>query len=676
MHKPHKKLDRKLVAAKMRADGIQNPAKLLRHRYLVRLAIRNTGGGPATHSEVAVRFRTLPKKAVAKAWADRKERNRAQLGGYSRCKFPKKKQIRAVGRTCPVKYNGRGFVDVTKAFTERNILFVHDPGKPNRANTIAWVATDRPQKRIWYYVLPGAHKVKFGFGKLVIDKYAVTPASKADPAVPPNPVETDDPDATPPATKSHTPRPQRAVSRWKMRSAGHRQLKRSRLLEKMQADRVPNPGFLLKHPYLVRLAIQKTGKGSASYSEVQVRFTSKPRRALGRAWADRNDLHRAQMGALSACRRRKKATGAMNKTHWCPVHFNGLGWRNLSGAFTAKTMLICNDPNNPGQAGTIIWAAFDKPQTNIAYRIPPNVTGAAFGLGQVSLQKFFVQRSGGPPHEPPAKKTDGRQPVHRFGSGTTRPNVTDKKTKTRANSWRTVAKKLIQANQGKILRYMRRDGLRGGRMLLRYPYLVRIQLRKTGGGTGRRSEVTLRFKNPISQVFGKAWADSPQMGRAQIGTPQTCRTGLYKNLPRGWRTCPVHFNNLGWRSLSSGVAGKKTITLINQPAQPYRAHTVLWLAFKKDPGPIQLRSHKKAGRYTLRTGRMHIWRVKVRGSGAQGFGRRGGRYRHPAGPGRYPHRYRRQPPGSPHGPPPDEDVDDDAYENEGAPDGGGPPRSY
>jgi hypothetical protein len=151
----------------------------------------------------------------------------------------------------------------------------------------------------------------------------------------------------------------------------------------------------------------------------------------------------------------------------------------------------------------------------------------------------------------------------------------------------------------------------GGAYLRRFTHLVRISISNTGGGSGRRSEVVMRFGEPIALALGKAWADSHEMGRAQIGTPKTCRTGLYRNLPSGWRTCPVHFNNLGWRNLTRGLANKKVVLFINQPARAYRGHTVVWLGFRKDPGAVRVYHYKRAGRYTLGSGRLNVTRIKV-----------------------------------------------------------------
>ena len=118
---PHVKATRARLARLLSRDGVPQPERLLRHRYLVRVEISGAGGGTALHSEVVIRFRSLPKRVLAKASnPGGPQPGRAQLGAFAACKT----RPGAVGRTCPLKYNGRGWVDVTRAFTHRNMLFL------------------------------------------------------------------------------------------------------------------------------------------------------------------------------------------------------------------------------------------------------------------------------------------------------------------------------------------------------------------------------------------------------------------------------------------------------------------------------------------------------------------------------------------------------------------------
>ena len=275
----------------------------------------------------------------------------------------------------------------------------------------------------------------------------------------------------------------------------------------------------------------------------------------------------------------------------------------------------------------------------MAHKVPQALTGPSFGLGKVSVKKYKVTGAPAttrrPPHTPPTK----RRPKG-LDSPERDPNHFPTRKAPPKNNWKPRAKKLNVLAPWQLSRTLRRDRIRGGRVLMRYPYLVRLELRNTGGGTGRRSEVGLRFKASIRLALGKAWADNSAMGRAQIGAMRECRTGIYKSLPPGWRTCPVHFNNLGWRDLSSKLSGKKKILVINQPRNPKKANTILWFGFQKDPGPVLVKLFKKAGRYTLGAGKMSIWRVKIKKTSRRGgyapYRRRGGWRGRGRGPGNEP----------------------------------------
>lgn len=626
----------------MREDGLKSPEKLLKYPHLIRIAIRDTGGGSSNHSEVAVRFRWIPKKVFAKAWSDGKERNRAQLGAYGACKIPKAKgSIKPVGRTCPTKYNGRGFVDVTKAFSDRNMLFVHDPGSAKKGNSIIWAASEKPQENMWHYVFQGSESIPFGFGKINAKLFQIKEQdSGQEPSVTTPPSSPDE--SGPESTTAITGEPK--GQDWKLHDKEHKPISRSQIIEKLRKDGVPNPAYMLSHQYLVRLLLNNTGGGSSSYSEVMVKFPDTPKKALGKAWADRKEANRAQIGALGECRKKPTSKGAMKSTHVCPFHFNGLGWRNLVGAFTAKTIFLINNPNNNNKGGTLIWAAFDKPQDSLAHKIPDGLSGPSFGLGDLSVKKYAIKVSKTEPHpvQPPTKRrprgldSPERDPRDIDSSFTPRGPRQQPKSK-----WTVYKPSFKTFTPWQLSSLLRKERLRGGTILTRYAYLVRVEIQNTGGGAGRRSEVGLRFKSRIRSVLGKASADDPAMGRAQIGAISSCKAGKYRNLPPGWRTCPVHYNNLGWRDLSSKISGHNEILIINQPRKPYKANTTLWFAFTQDPGPIMVRHFQKAGRYSLKTGKLRIQKIKMSSQRAPG--------RRPAG---------RRPPYDP------PDYDDDHYEDD------------
>ncbi len=343
----HTDISRKGLVRQMKRDGVRAPAKLLKQRYLLRLEIRNAGGGSAKHSEVVVRFRSRPSLVYAKAWSPGgRHRTAAQLGAWSKCKTKRN----SVGRSCPLQYNGRGFRDVTASFTDRNMLFVHDPKRKGSGNTILWFASARSQKYLWYYLVPKTAWPSYGSPRVRVKKFLVPKAAPparlpGTPLDPGNPGVLPRPRPNPPVAPPVKVRP-RPVNRWTTLTDLHQALSKAQLTRRMRADGVASPAYLLKHRYLLRVALTKAGGGSGSRTELLLRLKTRPKKGLGKAWCDRREMRRAQIGANGRCRTLPRRQGGPEGRR-CPVHFNGLGWRTLSSAYTTNNMSIVTHPNNP-----------------------------------------------------------------------------------------------------------------------------------------------------------------------------------------------------------------------------------------------------------------------------------------------------------------------------------------
>lgn len=576
LHSKHTVTTHAAIQRVLKRDGVANAERLLKHRFLLRLEIRGAGGGGARHSEVVVRFRSQPGRVLAKAWSPgAPQRGRAQLGVWTECKTRKS----AVGRTCPIKYNGSGFVDVTGAFTDRNILFVHDPAKKGRGNSIIWFAADRSQQYLWYYMVPHTAWPSFGHGRLRVSKYLVPvvqpparlPGDPPDPGSPgvrplPRPLPRPAPPALPPITK------RRKVSQWTTSSALHRATSKSALTSLMRQDGVTYPGYLLSHRFLLRVALTEAGGGSRSRTELVLRLLSRPSKALGKAWADRGDLRRAQIGATDRCRALRAGQGGP-EGHTCPVHFNALGWRNLVSAFTSKNVRIISDPNNNNQGNVVLWLAFDSSQSGLTHKFVHRDSLPTFGPGKLSLG-FYAVSDGEP----------GLQPV----PGPTAPTTP---------GWTALGTTHRPASRALLRRRMRRDGVASPGYLLRYKYLVRLSLSGAGGGQGRRSEVVVKMGDRPRAALGMAWTDHRRRWGAQLGGLSSCKPVPRANNPYGggygvrrrWHACPLQYNGLGWRNLITGFSEKK-VMLVTAPFTRGRGNQLLWLAFDNPQSALAYRA--------------------------------------------------------------------------------------
>ena len=636
----HRKVSVKRVKRRMRADGLKAPGNLLSHKYLLRLEVKGAGGGKALHSEIVVRLRAKPTLVLGKASTGDRAPNRAQIGGWKSCKIPPADgPVKSVGRTCPGRYNGRGFVDVTSYFTERNMLLVFDPPRRGTGSAVLWIASDVPQTPMWYYVIPGARGVRFGGGKVRAQRFQIDVAPAGEPTVPPAPDagqqgqgsqperstivrpfrETPRPAGprpaarpgsgtsrsqpgiegrvldkpptgggqnpglvAPPARKVRPHRPaggnlDQPASRAADGGTFVRKVRRNRDLvgRRLAADGVPRYEVLLRAKRLVRIGVRDPGRGHDI--AMRLEFPSAPVRIYGNSWG-LGHLGGAQAGDEARCRQ-----AGPSGSYSCPVRFNGLGWRNLTGMVTGRKMVVVHRGPAGSSSGVILWIALADRGGRVAYKMLRGLGG------RIRIKDFVLVSQMEAPNG-----TGGIRPTRPLDPWS------------RGRQWRRLPARVRPTGPWQVQSIMRRDGLVSGGMLLRFPFVVRVNLVGAGGGTGVRTEVGLRFAAGIAAAVGRAWSDGREPGRAQVGPFARCRAGLYRFLPRGWRTCPLQFSNLGWRNLSQGLRRRRKILLISQPVRPRRGGMTLYLAFNKNPGPLLSRVFRRAGRYTLGRGRLVV----------------------------------------------------------------------
>jgi len=581
----HAKSSRKGLVRQMKRDGVRAPAKLLKHRYLLRLEIRKAGGGAAKHSEVVVRFRSRPARVYAKAWSPGgRHLTAAQLGAWSRCKTKRN----AVGRSCPLNYNGRGFRDVTSAFTGRNMLFVHNPKRKGSGNTIVWFAADRSQKFLWFYVVPKTSWPSYGTPRVRVKKFLAPKAAPpvrlpGDPPDPGTPVVR--PRPNPPVNPPTKVRP-RPVNRWTTASDLHQALSKGELTRRMRRDGVANPAYLLKHRFLLRVALTKAGGGSRSRTELLLRLKTRPKKGLGKAWCDRREMRRAQIGANDRCRPLPRRQGGPEGRR-CPVHFNGLGWRNLISAFTSSAVRIVSDPNNPRRGNVVLWLAFDESQTGLSHKFVLRSSLPTFAKANLALG-FYAVSDG-----------SGLTPVPRPGVPVT-PGAGWKKLG--AASHRVTTRVSLASR-------MRRDGVRAPAYLLKYRYLVRLSLTRAGGGQGYRSEVVVKMTNRPRAALGTAWGDHRRRAGAQVGARSVCRPLPRARNPYGgasgfqWHACPMQYNGLGWRNLISAFKSTEMM-FVTAPMRRGGGNQVLWLGFDK-PQTLAYRPSVNDASHSAALGRVY-----------------------------------------------------------------------
>jgi hypothetical protein len=535
----HQALGKDALTRRMRRDGIANPAYLLTHRFLLRVALTKAGGGSRSRTELILRLISRPKKALGKAWADRREMRRAQLGANGRCRPLARGQGGPEGRRCPMHLNGLGWRNVISAFTARAMRLVLDPNNPEQGNMVLWLAFDESQSGLSHRFVMRPSLPTFGSGKLDLGFYAVGDGS-------PTP-------ATP------RPTPQTPGPGWKPLGASHQITSRVILAARLRGDGIRAPAYLLRHRYLVRLSVTRAGGGQGQRSEVVVKMSQRPRAALGTAWGDHRQRWGAQLGTRQSCRPLPQANSPYGdrsplKWHACPMQYNALGWRNLISAFTSTQMMLITAPMGRGGGNQVLWLAFDKPQ-RLAYQPAVNDPAHRSSLGSIVAEKF----------------------VHGQGTATP-PNGGGHAWKTRSG-----AHQYVHRNQ--LYWTIRRDGFSNPWYLLSKRYLVRLQIT----ATSPQSYTVLRFANIPGLAIGQGVAAGSSRSAVQAGTLAGCRAGSGRT-PH----CPLHFGNLGWRNLSSGLGGTDLL-FVSSPGHGQTATNTLWLAFD-DPQSQILQRHLKSSR--------------------------------------------------------------------------------
>jgi hypothetical protein len=455
---------------------------------------------------------------------------------------------------------------------------------------LIWLAFDHAQRGMAYRFVKRASLPTLGQGEVKLGLYEVREGGATpDPGAQPRPAPRPSRDPGTPGTP-RTPRPrEKPAAGWTALDEPHRPASRAALVRRMKRDGVNYPQHLLKHKYLVRLSIYGAGGPQHRRSEIVVRLSSRPKAALGTGFADHRRRWGAQAGALHRCRplprprnpyRSGRGWKRQPAGHVCPLQYGGLGWRNLIGAFTGTKVMFITAPWRPGRGKQLLWLAFDRPQDAMAFRpakSPSGKPGKAYA--KVRADKFVKGKAASGRHGsgpggsgPRATPPGSWKPVpHRPGAR--RPA---------GAGWTPLRGRHLRVPKSTLYQTIKRDGFKNPGYLLRRRYLVRVQVT----GATQRAETLLRFAVPPAQVVGKARARN--RSGVQLGTPQACRR---RGGPKAF--CPLHFANIGWRNLKSGLQ-RRTVLVVTDPGGPGKtATTTLWLAFDRPQSRI---FQKRAGR--------------------------------------------------------------------------------
>jgi hypothetical protein len=248
------------------------------------------------------------------------------------------------------------------------------------------------------------------------------------------------------------------------------------------------------------------------------------------------------------------------------MQYNGLGWRNLIGAFKDSKVMLVTAPFRKGRGNQLLWLGFNKPQ---AFHYKPAVNDQAHknALGRVYAEKIVVGR----------------------------PSVTTPSPGTTTATWRKLSGSHSYIHKNRLYWKIKRDGFGNPWYLLKKRYLVRLQI--TAVGTA--SHAVLRFPGAPGMAVGKGVASQSNRSAVQAGTLTGCKAAA-----GGKPQCPLHYANLGWRNLISKLKGKDLLFVNTPLGSRYSATTYMWLAFDNPQSVLQLRYLKTArGKASVRVQR-------------------------------------------------------------------------
>ncbi|MDY0005087.1 MAG: hypothetical protein RBU30_27560 [Polyangia bacterium] len=549
---------------RLKSEGIAYPEHLLRHRYLVRVALTDAGGGSRSRSELQLRFVSQPSKALGKAWADRPGLQRGQIGAEDQCQSLPGSEGGPESKRCPMHFGGLGWRNLVTAFRSVRMRLVVDPNNNDSGHMVIWMAFDQPQTGMAHKLVVRNALPSLGGGKVSVELLGVTNREDQGPRPAPDPGPGPSPDPRP------TPPPGLNAG-WSPLGGPPRTESRASLEAMMRRDGVAKPSHLLGHPYLVRLSIADAGGGGSRRSEVVVRLSGLPKAALGTAWSDHRQGWGAQLGSLDRCRRLPRARnpydddGAREQPdgHVCPLQYNGLGWRNLIGGFGETEVMFVTAPNRTGKGNQLLWLAFSE-----APRL--KLRSASSGVpihARVSAESFAVDHRSVPPAGP------GPGPSPSPAPGPQAPEDPDGGDPTPgrgpSDRWVDQPGSHLQVEKNALYWTIRRDGFENPWHLLKARYLLRLEVK---GEPSRRAETLVRFSTAPREAIGKGEGSS--RSATQAGTEQACR----KN-PGRPTFCPLHYAGIGWRNLAGDLKGQ-TLLFVTDPGQGGPSPvTIVWLAF-------------------------------------------------------------------------------------------------
>jgi hypothetical protein len=504
-------------------------SKLLNFKYLIRIEIKG-GFGKKRVGETVFFLKQVPDYAVVKGKSDLPYTSSIMVSQFKTCKWNKK-----YGRHhCPnAGISKQGSVNITKLVQKKHILVISRSRRKGKSKTIFWFAYNENIKPIYYL----AYGIDRGLGKDVLSGKIYILKPDALPTLPPLPddiktklpvvkvktpvVKVKPPVVKTPVVKVKTPviKPPGISRKFKQINTFQETKNLKSMLKKDYLGKVYSPNDNL---HWVRVQV----KGLDSKDGVD--FTLSTKQTVQKfyifAWTDKVNKFLTSIGDADKC------SGKSLKG--CPYKLNGK-WYNMTGLIKSDKINIRSFPNKSRMGQFIIWMAFKNPSKTISYKSP--------GLKSTVLASTWK----------PGTKSS--VVVNKF------------KTKFKPKVYSITIKRLTK--------YIKKDNLVANESgLLGYNYVMRVAIIPND----KSHQFSLLIPGRPNLVLGKSFTtlkNRKVSSKVQLGKELKCKSS--------W--CPLHFNGLGWRDLTSGFGYRNSKMIIKQKQKGEVKKIIYWMGFNRKP---------------------------------------------------------------------------------------------
>ncbi len=314
-----------------RLERLQKDPSLLGYHW-VRVQVKGHDLNPA--KSVRLALPAAPALTYVYAWSESPKEFHSFLGDLSEC-------LKRGAKGCPLKVDGTRWYDLSTLITTNRIAAQSLARQAGNGQMILWMAFSVPVTKLGHTLSASGTRISAVSWEARGGERTVTPMNE-------------------PGVPSLEGLPEDGPMRLMLRPRKVNSHEMARYLNSMGI--VPQDSGLLSYPYVLRIALKP---GSDARHALEITLPFDPLIVLGRsvsatgATARNARIGMVQMGRPSTCRIKG------DQMH-CPMHFHGIGWRDLSGGFQkTKTRLIFSANSRSEVREMVYFLAFDKLPTQL-----------------------------------------------------------------------------------------------------------------------------------------------------------------------------------------------------------------------------------------------------------------------------------------------------------------------